>query len=71
MNAPDGRPPELRGERVLLRAAAERDRKDRLATGRDADAVRMYGGDARNLQPLTEADAHRWHRALDRDPLAW
>ena len=33
--------PSLRGRRVVLRRVQERDIEDRLAAGRDAEAVRM------------------------------
>jgi RimJ/RimL family protein N-acetyltransferase len=64
-------PPSLRGRRVLLRRVEKRDRSDRLAAGRDAEAVRMYGGDDRNLAPFTADDAERWYQAHLNEPYAW
>jgi RimJ/RimL family protein N-acetyltransferase len=54
--------PVLRGRRVLLRRVEERDKRDRLASGRDAEAVRMYGGDYRELAPFTAEDVERWYQ---------
>lgn len=54
--------PVLHGRRVLVRRVEERDRRDRLAAGRDAEAVRMYGGDYRTMEPFTEEDVERWYR---------
>lgn len=71
MIPPDDAAPTLNGPRVTLRAVEERDRADRLTNGRDAEAVRMYGGDTRELQPFTEADADRWYNAKRGDRFSW
>jgi [ribosomal protein S5]-alanine N-acetyltransferase len=63
--------PVLRGERVRLRAPQVRDMSDRLAYGRSAEFVRMVGGDARVLRPLTTEDVQCWYEALCADPLGW
>lgn len=64
-------PPTLRDPRITLRRVVEGDKTDRLMIGRDADAVRMYGGDWRTVQPFTEADAERWYQHQLRNPHAW
>jgi hypothetical protein len=54
--------PLLRGQRILLRPAIERDIEDRLACGRHAEIVRMWGGDARNLGSFAREDAVAWYQ---------
>jgi RimJ/RimL family protein N-acetyltransferase len=61
----------IRGTRILLRRVQERDKRDRLAAGRDAEAVRMYGGDDRNLAPFTGDDAERWYLQQLHQRYAW
>ena len=63
--------PELRGQRVLLRPPRESDKRDRLACGRNAEAVRMFGGDERNIAPLTAGEVERWYERAAGDPLHW
>lgn len=45
--------PTIFGSRVILRAPRESDKADRLSCPRSAEAVRMYGGDFRELKPVT------------------
>ena len=54
--------PLLRGQRILLRPAIERDIEDRLSCGRHAEVVRMYGGDTRSLGPFAREDAVAWYQ---------
>ena len=61
----------LQGSRVLLRGFEERDKGARLASGRHAEEVRMYGGDTGGLAPLTAEDVDRWYAALASQPHAW
>ncbi len=61
----------LRGRQVLLRSPQPSDKQDRLACGRHPEAVRMYGGDYRNLTPLTVDQVERWYGQLSGDPLQW
>lgn len=63
--------PTLFGTRVTLRAPRETDKADRLACPRNAEAVRMYGGDYRNLQPVTVEEVERWYEWHSREPLRW
>jgi [ribosomal protein S5]-alanine N-acetyltransferase len=63
--------PELHGQRVLLRRVRPGDEADRLACGRDADAVRMYGGDADTVRPFTAEDARRWYASQLEQPHGW
>jgi ribosomal-protein-alanine N-acetyltransferase len=67
----EGGVPVLRGSRVLLRRVEERDMRDQLASGHDAEAVRMYGGDYHNLEPFTVEDAERWYQFQLRRPYSW
>ena len=70
-----GQPGVVSGELVdgdlLLRRPHPADAADRLAAGRDADYVRMCGGDDRDLAPLTEKDAARWLASVSAEPLGW
>ncbi|MGE5674560.1 MAG: GNAT family N-acetyltransferase [Mycobacterium leprae] len=66
-----GSVPILQGKRVLLRPPCEKDKQDRLALGRNAEFVRMCGGDHRNLQPFTPEQAERWYARLVAEPLEW
>ena len=68
---PDEEPPELRGQRVLLRAPRPADVNDRLAAGRDPEFRRMVGAPASRAGPLTAADAARWYARLAAEPLGW
>lgn len=65
------RAPVLRGIRVVLRPARPRDKAERLACGRDPEAVRMFGGAAATPQQMTDAEAEIWYRRFARDPLGW
>jgi hypothetical protein len=58
--------PLLRGERVTLRPPRETDKAERLALGRDPEIVRMFGGDWRNLAPLTVEEVERGGGAMVR-----
>jgi ribosomal-protein-alanine N-acetyltransferase len=63
--------PDLRGQRVLLRAARDSDRFDRLTGGRDLEFWRMVGGSGPKPEPLTASDVDRWYAAHTREPHAW
>jgi ribosomal-protein-alanine N-acetyltransferase len=63
--------PTLVGPRVTLRAARESDKADRLACPRNAEAVRMYGGDYRNLQPVTPEEVERWYQRHSSSTRCW
>lgn len=64
--------PVLQGARVTLRPPRESDKAERLALGRHSEIVRMFGGEWRNLAPLTEADVERWYATLlARQPAGW
>lgn len=64
--------PVLHGTRATLRPPRESDKHERMALGRDPEIVRGFGGDWRNLAPLTEDDVERWYDAqLARQPTGW
>lgn len=64
--------PLLRGARVTLRPPRATDRAERLALGRDPEIVRMFGGEWRNLAPLSMADVEQWYASLlARRPAGW
>ena len=63
--------PRLHGKRVTLRRPIVSDIEDRLASGRHAEIIRMYGGDSRNLESYTREDATAWYQAFLTQPLAW
>ncbi len=60
-------PPELRGERVVLRPPAPGDVDARLALGRDPEIVRNLGGDPKSAGPLLreEVEAQQSRLAAD------
>jgi len=60
--------PTLRTERLILRKPKESDIQDRLVYGEHKEIVRMFGGDTRNMQPFTHADAERWYEAMMKNP---
>lgn len=49
--------PLIEGLKVKLRQPIVTDINDRFRCGRNKELVRMYGGDTRNLKPLTIEDA--------------
>lgn len=54
----------LDGERVRLRSLRDSDRAERVALGRDAEFVRLNGGEPSDAaRPFTEADGERWFAA--------
>ncbi len=61
----------LRGERVILRSPLPGDVDDRLACGRHAEIVHMYGGDSRTLAPFTREDAEAWYQSMNSQPNIW
>jgi RimJ/RimL family protein N-acetyltransferase len=63
--------PELRGLQVLLRSPREADKSDRLECGRDAEFVRMVGGDPSELPPLTVEEVDRWYERIASEPYSW
>jgi ribosomal-protein-alanine N-acetyltransferase len=63
--------PVLRGKNVTLRGPKEQDIEDILLCGRHAEIVRMYGGDTRDLRPLTRDDAVARYKKVLSTPLMW
>lgn len=63
--------PILTGPQVILRPPRASDPQERLALGRDPVIIRMFGGDTRDLQPMTHPEAAAWCDRLDRHPQAW
>lgn len=61
----------LRGARVTLRRPIPSDKDDRLALGRHAEIVRMFGGDPNDLAPMAPAEAEAWYDALVAEPYSW
>ncbi len=56
--------PVLEGARVTLRPPRSADIEDRLRLGRDPQIVRMFGGGATDLTPLTIDEIEREHARL-------
>ncbi len=52
--------PVLKGKHVVLRPLCVTDKVDRFACGRNAEYVRMMGGDSRNMPPLTPEEVDWW-----------
>ncbi len=71
MDATVNRAPTLKGNRVILRRPQESDIEDRFSYGRNAEIVRMFVGDTRDLKPFTRDEAVAQHRASLSTPLAW
>jgi len=67
----DHHPPSLHGASLTLRPPLPRDIDDRLRCGRDAEFVRMCGGDARQVAPLTIEDARGWYARQRAEPHTW
>jgi RimJ/RimL family protein N-acetyltransferase len=63
--------PRLVGKRVILRRPVSRDIEDRLTCGRNREIVRMFGGDTRNLEPLTREEAVAWYKRIESNQLEW
>ena len=61
----------LKGNRVLLRAPRPDDAIVRLKMGRHAEIVRMYGGNLKDVQPMTADDSNRWVQQLIQHDYAW
>jgi hypothetical protein len=59
--------PTVIGARVVLRAARASDVADRMACGRDAEILRMFG-DHDDHRPMTEREARAWYESLVADP---
>jgi ribosomal-protein-alanine N-acetyltransferase len=66
----DGRPI-LHGPEIVLRPPREKDKQDRLASGRDAEFRKMVGGDPHTLPPLTEAEVERWYQQVCQERHHW
>ena len=71
MDTTVNRAPMLAGKNLVLRRPQEQDIEDRLAYGRHVEIVRMYGGDTRNMKPLTREEAVQSHRRALSRPLEW
>ena len=65
------RAPRLVGTRIILRRPLKRDIDDRLRLGRHPEIVRIFGGDTRNLQPITNQEAIAWYQGMLARPLEW
>lgn len=63
--------PPLKGRRILLRKPVRRDIEDRLRCGRNREIVHMYGGDTRNMMPLTREDAVAWYEKALSTQFEW
>ena len=61
--------PPLCGPSVMLRRPQPRDAADRLALGNDVGIMRMFGADAADWPPLTEARAARGVAAVEHEGL--
>jgi ribosomal-protein-alanine N-acetyltransferase len=66
-----GASPTLVGQEVTLRPARESDKTARLACPRSAEAIRMYGGDYRHVEPVTAEEVERWFLHYSSSPQSW
>jgi RimJ/RimL family protein N-acetyltransferase len=65
------RAPALQGDNVTLRGPKEQDIEDIVLCGRHKEIVRMYGGDTRNIKPLTREDVVARYQETLATPLEW
>ena len=63
--------PVLQGSAVTLRRPWPEDAAERLALGNDAGIMRMFGADATDWPPMTEARATCWVDEITAHPHAW
>ena len=63
--------PVLKGKWVTLRPLQPSDKRDRLKYSRNAEFVRMCGGNARQVRPLTEKEVDEWYDRLVAALLTW
>jgi RimJ/RimL family protein N-acetyltransferase len=63
--------PVLVGRGLVLRPPRPTDRADRLAIGRNAEYVRLDGGNTRDLAPLTEDDVAQWYARIAGAQYGW
>jgi RimJ/RimL family protein N-acetyltransferase len=63
--------PLLEGKRVLLRKPVRQDVEDRMECGRHPEIVRMYGGDTRNMMPLTKDEVISWYDKVSSTRYVW
>jgi [ribosomal protein S5]-alanine N-acetyltransferase len=63
--------PLLKGKNVILRKPKDSDVNDYLACKQTKELIRMYGGDTRNLKPLTLQDAKRHVEYIKSQKLNW
>ena len=61
----------LKGKHVVLRPLRPMDKVDRFACGRNAEYVRMMGGDFRNMPPLTPEEVDAWYDRMVTEPCCW
>lgn len=56
---------------VILRPPQEKDKETRLALGRDAEFVRMVGGDPTKITPLTPQEVEEWFNKMSESTHSW
>ncbi len=61
----------LYGERIILRQPKDGDLEKRLSYGQSPEIVRMFGGDSRNIAPLSIEETSAWIEAIQKDPYSW
>ncbi len=63
--------PVLKGKHVVLRPPRPIDKTDRFACGRNAEYVRMMGGDFERMPPLTPEEVDAWYDRMAAEPCCW
>jgi len=61
----------LKGNKVLLRKPVRQDVEDRIECGRHPEIVRIYGGDTRNMVPLTSDEVVSWYEIMSSTRYGW
>lgn len=63
--------PNLIGTNIILRQPKKGDLEDRVSYGQNADIVRMFGGNAKDVMPITIEQAEKWLKDIEDTPHAW
>ncbi len=62
---------ELRGNNVILRQPKQGDLEQRLSYDRHSEIVRMFGGNSKDMLPISVEEATTWLKAIEDAPYAW
>ena len=63
--------PKISNPKVILRKPKQGDLERRLSYGQHSEIVRMFGGNSKDMPPLTVEEASAWLKAIEDTPYAW